>query len=178
MKADVLAAGRGSRLGDITKNQPKPTIQFGGKSVVERIVDRLHTHGITEIIINTHYLPTMITDKVSANALYFYEEQLLGHMGTIMALKNWLQDDNFFVCNGDTISTVNYRDMIRVHKPDTISVLMEEYRACGTWLYDKAYFDNPDIPIIPYRPTGLSWWDIGTPERLEAAKLYFEGESK
>lgn len=174
-KALILAAGRGSRLGELTKNQPKPTIEIANKTVIERIIDNLHSHGITQIIVNTHYLPMIITEKVQSNALYFYEEQLLGHEGTISALKNWLKDDDFYVCNGDTISTVDFTDMGRVHKNGTITVLMDSWRCAGTWLYDKSYFDNSELPIVPYRPVGLSWWDIGTNDRLEAVRKYYEG---
>jgi NDP-sugar pyrophosphorylase family protein len=174
IKALILAGGYGSRLGELTKDKPKPTIEVGGKSVIQRIIDSLHSHGILQIIVNVHYLPIIITEKINGNALYFFEEVLLGHEGTISALKNWLSDDNFLVINGDTISTVDYSEMIRVHKKGTITVLYDNWRAAGTWIYDREYFNNPDLPVIPYRPLGLRWFDIGLPERLEEAKEFFK----
>lgn len=173
MKALVLAAGYGTRLGELTKNQPKPTIEVGGKSILERIIERLHIHGITQIIVNTHYLPLMITEKINGNAVYFYESQLLGHDGTIFALKEWLEGDSFFVINGDTISNVNYGLMMQAHTEGTILALMENWRCAGTWLYDKTFFTNSNLPVIPYRPNDLVWFDVGTPERLAKAQEYF-----
>ena len=171
--AIILSAGYGSRLGDITKDKPKPTIEIGGKTVLQRIVENLHSHGIFKIIVNCHYLPIIITEKMGVNCLYFYEERLLGHDGTIAALKRWINED-FFVCNGDTVSNINYRDMVNVHKPSTILAAMESWRCVGSWLYSREYFDNPNLPVVPYRPQNLVWHDIGTPARLEEARKYYE----
>ena len=173
MKALILAGGYGKRLGELTKNQPKPTIVVGGKTVIERIIERLHIHGITQIIINVHYLPTIITEQLNGNALYFYEPQLLGHEGTIDALRGWLGNE-FFVINGDTISNVNYTDMMHFHAKGTITALMDNWRCAGTWVYDDMYFTNKDLSVVPYRPRDLVWHDIGTPERLAEAKKYYE----
>ena len=63
--------------------------------------------------------------------------------------------------------------MIKEQRRGTISVLMDNWRAAGVWIYPKEYFTKKDISIVPYRPTGLIWFDIGTPERLEKAKDYF-----
>ena len=174
MKVLILAAGRGSRLGELTKDRPKPIIEIGGRTVLERIIDNLHSHGIYEIIINCHYLPLIITERVSTNALYFYEEHLLGHDGTISALRKWLENDDFIVQNGDTISNVNYTDMLLNHKIDSISVLLDNWRAAGTWIYSKDYFTKKNLPIIPYRPANLIWHDIGDPSRLQIARDFYE----
>ena len=174
MKALILVAGYGTRLGELTKNKPKPLIEVGGKSVIEGIIDRLHIHGITQIIVNLHYLPTVISERILSKALYYYEPKLLGHDGTIHALKDWLHNDDFFVINGDTISNVDYTEMISQHKPATISALMDQWRAAGTWIYSKEYFDNKDLPVIPYRPLGLEWMDIGTKDRLKEAKAFYK----
>lgn len=172
MKALILAAGYGSRLGDITKDTPKPTIVVGGRTVIEQIIDNLHIHGITQIIVNLHYLPTVITERINNRALYFYEPRLLGHDGTMHALEKWL-DDDFFVINGDTISNVDFSKMRTYHKEKTISVLMDNWRCAGTWLYSKEYFQDKTLPVIPYRPENLEWHDIGDPERLRIAKEFY-----
>ena len=173
MKALILAAGYGTRLGDLTKNKPKPLIEVNGKSVIEGIIDRLHIHGITQIIVNLHYLPTVITERILSRALYYYEPRLLGHDGTIDALKDWLKDDRFFVINGDTISNTDYTAMMALHEKGTILTLMDQWRCAGTWLYPSEYFENKNCPVIPYRPRDLEWQDIGTPERLEEAKKFY-----
>ena len=174
MKALILAAGRGSRLGELTKDRPKPTIEIAGKTILQHIIDNVYQHNIYDIIINCHYLPLIITEKVGSKALYFYEEVLLGHEGTISALSNWLKGEDFFLINGDTISNVNLTEMRNRHREKSISVLMDAWRCAGTWLYSKEYFDDSNLPIFPYRPSSLVWHDTGTPERLEEAKKYYE----
>lgn len=174
IKALILAGGYGTRLGELTKNQPKPTIVINGKTVIEQIIERLHLHKITQIIVNLHYLPVVMTEKITNKALFYYEPRLLGHDGTISALRDWLEDNYFLVINGDTISNIDFSDMIAFHKNGTVTVLMDNWRCAGVWLYDTDYFINKDLSIIPYRPVNLIWHDIGTPERLQKAKEYYE----
>lgn len=177
MKVIILAAGYGTRLGELTKNKPKPIIEIAGKPIIAYIIERLHLHGITEIIVNIHYLPAEIYNYLGGHVLYSYEQKLLGHRGTILSLRNWLKDDNFFVINGDTLTDLNYSEMIAQYKDGSIMVAMDEWRAIGSWIYSKEYFSNENLPVVPYRPSDLHWFDTGTPQRLEDARRYFENDS-
>ena len=173
MRAVLLAAGYGTRLGKLTKSVPKPLIEVGGRPIIDHIISRLNKAGIYEIIVNLHYLKDQITGHLGDRVLYYYEPKLLGHEGTIRALKNWLNDD-FFVINCDTLSNVNYTKMIQSHQKDMITAYMDEWRCIGTWIYSPTYFEK-DIPVIPYREPNTVWFDIGNPERLEEARKYFDG---
>ena len=51
MKAVIIAAGYGTRLGDLTKKIPKSLIDINGKSILKRQIESLQSKGITEIII-------------------------------------------------------------------------------------------------------------------------------
>lgn len=157
----------------MTKKTPKPLITVAGKPVIEHIIDRLNLHGISEIIINTHYLATQINERLETRALYYHVNQLLGHKGTIFALKPWLQDGDFYVSNGDTLTDLNYTEMRLIHKPKTITMFMDaEWRGAGTWIYSKEVFTE-ELPVIPYRPHA-NFWDIGTPDKLAKAKEFYE----
>lgn len=173
MKAIILAGGYGTRLGTLTRDLPKPLIKVGGKPILEHLVDRLNLHGIHEIIINTHYLPVAVNEKMESRALYYHVPHLLGHSGTIFALKEWIKDDFFFCINGDTLSNVNYTEMINLKENDKILALMDENRAAGTWLYPPGYLIMSELAIRPYRPNDLIWHDIGTKERLKKARAYY-----
>ena len=55
MKAIIIAAGVGSRLGDLTKELPKPLVDVNGKSIIERQISSFRKAGVDEITIVTGY---------------------------------------------------------------------------------------------------------------------------
>ena len=61
----ILAAGLGKRMQPITLKTPKPLIQIGNKSLLERTIELLINHGIEEIVINVHHLPDQIKDFIN-----------------------------------------------------------------------------------------------------------------
>lgn len=179
MKAVILAGGYGTRLGSLTKNTPKPLLKIGNKSVIEHIIDRLQIHGITTIIVKVHYLPDKLIKVLGDKVIYYYEPVLFSAGETLFHLKDWLAGEDFIVCNGDTLSEIDYTDMISHHKQNTISVFMDKnWRCGGVWVYPKDFFENKQMSVMPYIPN-KPFFDIGTPERLEAARTHFEmGEVK
>ena len=60
----ILAAGLGKRMQPITLKTPKPLIQIGNKTLLERAIELLINHGIEEIVINVHHLPDQIKDFI------------------------------------------------------------------------------------------------------------------
>ena len=55
-KAVLLAAGRGSRLGALTEELPKPLLTVAGRPIIVHILDGLRRAGIEEITVVTGYL--------------------------------------------------------------------------------------------------------------------------
>jgi NDP-sugar pyrophosphorylase family protein len=60
MKAVILAAGKGTRMRELTNERPKPMLQVQGKAILEHIIEGLRTHGITEIFIVTGFRADVI----------------------------------------------------------------------------------------------------------------------
>lgn len=56
MKAMILAAGRGARMRPLTDHIPKPLVEVGGRSLIERTIEKLVTSGFTDLIINLAHL--------------------------------------------------------------------------------------------------------------------------
>ena len=53
MKAIFIAAGEGSRLGNIKKDLPKPLVDINGKSLLERQIIALKKNNINDILVVT-----------------------------------------------------------------------------------------------------------------------------
>ena len=52
MKAMILAAGRGERMGPLTADRPKPLLEIGGVPLIEHHLARLAACGIRDVVIN------------------------------------------------------------------------------------------------------------------------------
>jgi MurNAc alpha-1-phosphate uridylyltransferase len=99
--AMILAAGRGERMRPITDTMPKPLIPVAGRSLLERSMDRLIAHGVTNIVVNVHYLGEQIADRLKGRAHIVHEERLLETGGSVKNALPFLGDGPFFVLNGD-----------------------------------------------------------------------------
>jgi L-glutamine-phosphate cytidylyltransferase len=60
MKAIILAAGRGTRMGDYGKDKPKSLLELEGKSLLQRQVDTLRAAGIEDVVIVTGFRHELI----------------------------------------------------------------------------------------------------------------------
>ena len=126
MKAVILAAGKGSRLGDITQQIPKPMIVINGMPILEHNLKMCINAGINDIYINLHHCPEIIRNyfgdgsKYGVKIRYNFENELLGTGGAISPFINFLIEEPFFVIYGD-----NYFDF----DLDKIKIFHEEKKA-------------------------------------------------
>ncbi len=63
MKAIFIAAGEGSRLGNLTKDLPKSLVDVNGKSIIERQISLLHKNNVNDIVVTTGYKKEKFTFK-------------------------------------------------------------------------------------------------------------------
>lgn len=139
MKAVILAAGKGERLKDITGQLPKPMIPFRGKPVLEHNLDLCRAHGITDIYMNLHHLPHIITDyfgdgsKFDVSIRYSFEEELLGTSGAVNKISRDFWNDgaaeSFFVIYGDNYSHFDLSALISLYnKHNPMGVIAFHHR--------------------------------------------------
>lgn len=121
MQALILVGGLGTRLGELTKNVPKPMIDINGKPFLEYFLMYLKKYGVTEVLITKGYLGHIIEnhfgngEKFGLKLTYVPEEQLLGTAGAVKNAEPLL-NDNFFLLNGDSISNVNLTELKEFHE--------------------------------------------------------------
>lgn len=61
MKAMILAAGRGERMRPLTDTCPKPMLRAGGVPLIVRHIGKIRDEaGITDIVVNTAWLPEVL----------------------------------------------------------------------------------------------------------------------
>ena len=64
MKAIILAAGRGSRLGPHTDDKPKSLLELGNKSLIQRSLENLYQSGIEQVVVVVGYRHKMIEEVI------------------------------------------------------------------------------------------------------------------
>ncbi len=107
MHAMILAAGRGGRMGEHVKNVPKVLLTVKGKMIIEYHLENLQQAGVTDVVINVHYLADKIKealgdgDRYGVTIHYSPEEELLGMGGGVHNALPLLGEDPFFVVSGD-----------------------------------------------------------------------------
>ena len=121
MKALLLAAGFGSRLGDLTKETPKPLIRVGEEPMLAFCLNQLGNAGVTEVILNTHFLADKIQKFVDnydtqLKVLLSHEEQLLGTAGTLRKHIDFLSNDDFIVMHADNYFADSLLNFVKDHK--------------------------------------------------------------
>lgn len=124
MKAVILAAGKGERLGSITQDIPKPMIEIAGKPMLEHNIVMCKNSGIDEIFINLHHLPLTIKsyfgdgEEWGVTIGYSFEPELLGTAGAVKKLYEHLVGMPFLVIYGDNYfgSDFDLLDVKRFHE--------------------------------------------------------------
>ena len=101
MKAIILSAGYGSRLGDLTKKSHKSLVDVNGKSIIQRQIETFRNNGIKEIIVivgpnKDKFQLTNIECVIDKN---FHEHEQLG---SLMTARKYFQND-LVISFGDVI---------------------------------------------------------------------------
>jgi len=60
MKAVILAAGKGTRMRELTNEVPKPMLRVHGKPILQHIIEGIRAAGVKELFIVTGYMAEVI----------------------------------------------------------------------------------------------------------------------
>jgi len=123
MRAMVLCAGYGTRLGDLTRDVPKPMLPLQERPMLEYIISHLAQHSFNQIAINLHFMPEAIRDYFgdgscwNVTLTYSYEPELLGTAGGVKRMEHFLrQGDAFMVQYGDVLTDQDLTALLRFHR--------------------------------------------------------------
>jgi len=126
MEALILAAGLGTRLGDLTRATPKALIPVGGVPMLERVATRLIEAGVDRLIINTHHLADQIATFVRERddfgvevAISHEPDRPLETGGAVRhAAHLFRADQPFFIHNADVLTELPLGPLYDRHLED------------------------------------------------------------
>lgn len=153
MKALLLCAGEGTRLRPITNTLPKPLVPINGKPLLEYWLENLTKTGVTEFLINTHYLHKEIESYVKSSSYkdkitLVYEEELLNTAGPIIANENFFNiSEPFMLVHADNLSFCNFKEFIQSHqnRPKGCEITMMLFESDNPSLCGIVELDSKNI---------------------------------
>ncbi len=124
MKAIILAGGFGKRLKPITDYIPKPLVPIKNIPIIEWQINYLKKFDVNEIVVCTGYKTEMIenylkTKNMDIKIKFSIEQSALGTGGAIKKAGKNIDEDSFFVINGDVISNIDLMELSK--KPNSIA---------------------------------------------------------
>ncbi|MBJ6723161.1 nucleotidyltransferase family protein [Geomesophilobacter sediminis] len=116
----LMAGGLGSRLGDLTKDCPKPLLKVGDKPVLEIILENCIEYGLRKFFLSVNYKAHMVQDYFGDGARwgveisYVQEEKRLGTAGALGILP-FEPTLPLLVMNADVLTKINLQHLLDFH---------------------------------------------------------------
>ena len=168
MKAVLLAAGRGSRLGPLTESTPKGLLEVAGRPIIVRIIDGLIAASVDDFAIVTGYLAAKLEaglgngSQSGVRITYFRQEQLNGTAAALALAREFVGDERFFFGWGDIlIRPENYREVIRKARFADAAIALNEVDDpfAGGAVYVDDDFRVTRMSEKPPRGTSTTRWN-------------------
>jgi MurNAc alpha-1-phosphate uridylyltransferase len=158
MRAMILAAGRGERMGALTATQPKPLLTIGERALIEHHVVRLAASGIDELVINLSYRGADIRKRLGDGSRYGVSieysdegEPPLETAGGIVQALPLLGREPFLLVNSDIYTDFDFRVLVEgPHVPTLVLVPNPSHNARGDFGLDAGGFLSASPPLSTY----------------------------
>ncbi|MCE2490079.1 MAG: NTP transferase domain-containing protein [Anaerolineae bacterium] len=107
MDGIILAAGRGTRMRELTQNTPKPLLPVQGRPILEWSLRALRP-AVECVLVVTGYLGEQIADYMAQQCVFgdyalVEQREQLGTGHALRACRKALNDPDFLVINGDDL---------------------------------------------------------------------------
>ncbi len=185
MKAVVLAAGKGTRMRELTQEIPKPMLRVQGRPILEHILEGLKSAGITEVFVVTGFRAETIEEYFGTGSRWglkiVYGRQLVQD-GTGKApelAKTFVGSDDFLLTYGDIlVRPETYQQMIRRFKEGPFAGVItvtgsEDVTKGGLNFFDDAFclrrlVEKPSLAQVEelrrdgwLKPGQTAWYNAG-----------------
>jgi len=165
--AMVLAAGLGTRMGNISKRQPKPLVQVQKRALIDHVLDRLSHAGVAQAVINVHYFADLLEAHVKTRtrprvSIADERKQLLGTGGGIAKALPLLGYAPFLLLNSDSLwierTTANLVRIAKFFDRQRMDAALLLAATAGARGYDGSgdYAIGPDGRLSRRAPRGTA----------------------
>jgi len=179
IRAVILAGGKGVRLRPFTVNFPKPLMPLGDRPILEVLIRRLVTFGITDITLTLGHLAELIKAYFHThNRLttqfrlrYVEEEEPTGTAGSLASVPDL--NNTFLVMNGDLLTDLDFDALVSFHRRHGAALTIAAHRRqikidlgvleCGDDYRLIGYNEKPELNydvsmgIYVYEPSVLKF---------------------
>jgi N-acetyl-alpha-D-muramate 1-phosphate uridylyltransferase len=198
LKAVILCAGLGTRLGPISRFFAKALVPVGNRALVDWALERVRPH-VSEVAVNVHAWRSAMLEHLEGRGVHISLEEArpLGTAGAVGALKDWLQGEGCLVVNADAFSADPLERLFDGWDGTSVRLLVSYqperadfhsiWRFAGAsllparWvtrlepefsgLYELCWLPELESGALEMVPTIHSFIDCGTPGELLAANL-------
>jgi|TARA_B100000809_G_scaffold227797_1_gene240354 MurNAc alpha-1-phosphate uridylyltransferase len=138
-KAMILAAGFGKRIHPLTLKQPKPLLKIGDETLLSNTLKFLQLLGITQVVVNVHYLGEQIVDYINKNKFNLAinivreKDKILDTGGGILNAIQHFSNEAFLIINPDTLWNSHYLKELKMMQ----KVFFENEKKCLLLVVNK-----------------------------------------
>lgn len=148
MQAMIFCAGLGTRFKPWTDKHPKALAVINGKSLLQRNIEYLQQHGITDVIVNVHHFADQIVDAIEKNNGWGSNITISDETnavletggGLVQAQKLFKPGQKFITLNADILTDLNINELLKFHKEHKplISMAVSDRKTSRNLLFDSA----------------------------------------
>jgi choline kinase len=144
MKAIILSAGQGSRLGHLVDDRPKCLIDFNGRSLLDRQLDTLEANGVHEAVVVTGFHDELVSEAIARRSggpavrtIYNPFFKVADNTGSLFMAREELGGD-CLVWNGDTLVSRELMRRVVANRQAGICVTIDR----------KPTYDEDDMKVV------------------------------
>jgi choline kinase len=144
MKAIILSAGQGSRLGHLVDDRPKCLIDFNGRSLLDRQLDTLEANGVHEAVVVTGFHDELVSEAIAARSggprvrtIFNPFFKVADNTGSLFMAREELGGD-CLVWNGDTLVSRELMRRVVANRQAGICVTIDR----------KPTYDEDDMKVV------------------------------
>ncbi len=166
-QAVIMAGGKGTRLHPYSALFPKPLMPLGDMPILELLLRRMKTAGVTDVILAVNHLGHLIEaffgdgSQLGLRIRYSNEDRPLGTAGALSNMMDDL-DDTFMVCNGDLLTTMDLMAMARQHLETRCDASIGVFERENKIDFGLVEFDSENrLSAYREKPTNMYYVSMG-----------------